>query len=624
MKKYTLLFISLLMVAYTFASDTDAVFKKIKKEYILHTDGSIEYKYYKELKYLTPYSFNRMFGETFIVYNPDYQELIIHKSYTIMADGKKVETPENAFNKVLPRAAANYPAFNKMVEMVVTHTALEVGATIFLEYSIISKPNNIHELMGTAIITEDVPVEDYEVQIQVPARRAFEFTVMNFDGKPKMNTNNKYATYNWHFTNVSARAYETSAPSSYVTSPTIKFSTFPDAKTALEKWTSAEVFSARKRPQFMNLIHETTSETNNEWDAVRAMQAVVVDNITSKHNPLKWSNYKVQNPVLVWNNNVGNELEKTNLLYQICVLADLKAKIVGFMPDKLWDPQVVSFDDFIHFGVLVSTKDFKPVILSAIQKNKKSLEWEYANTRVISLFDGQEVVLHPKQEASHVNVLAKLTVDPGNQIFGDFTVNLYGGFYDDFVLTQDTQKIVNYFSNALKVAEDKEIQVNYGNDETAKFSLPIKDSAKIDQQENYYFFNIPEFKNGIAHSHFDILPTDRDFPLVVPALDEKYEYHITLPKSVMWVGKEIHKSYKESFGEMTIDMGIKNGRLVVLKHLKIYSSRVMKKTNKSPMNVESKEGKSFELFLDHQEYEIFRKMMIDWHANAVNELVFKR
>ena len=624
MKKYTLLFISILMVAYTFAADTDAVFKKIKKEYILHTDGSIEYKYYKELKLLSQYSFNRMFGETFIVINPDFQELVIHKSYTIMANGKKVETPENAFNKVLPRAAANYPAYNKMIEMVVTHTALDVGATIFLEYSIISQPNNIHELMGTEVVVEDVPVEDYEVLIQVPARRAFEFSVMNFDGKPKVNTNNKYATYSWSFTNVSARAYEHAAPPSYATAPTIKFSTFPDEKTALEKWTSADDYSVKRRPQFLNLIHETTSKTDNEWDAVRAMQAVVVDDITTKHIPLKWNNYKVQNPVLVWNNNIGSELEKTNLLYQICMLADLKAKIVGFIPEKLWDSQVISFDDFSHFGVLVSTKDFKPVILSAIQKNKKSLEWEYANTRVISLFDGQEVVLHPKQEASNVDVMAKLTVDPGNQIFGDFTVKLYGGFYDDFVLTQDTQKIVNYFSNALKIAEDKEIQVNYGKGETAKFSLPIKDSAKLDQQENYYFFQLPAFRNGIAQNHFDIMPTDRDFPLVVPALDEKYEYHITLPKSVMWVGKEIHQSYKESFGEMTIDMGIKNGKLVVVKHLKIYPSRVMKKTNKSPMNVESKEGKNFELFLDHQEYTTFKKMMIDWHANAVNELVFKR
>ena len=46
-----------------------------------------------------------------------------------MADGKKVKAPENAINEILPAFAAGAPAFNSLREMVITHTALERGAT---------------------------------------------------------------------------------------------------------------------------------------------------------------------------------------------------------------------------------------------------------------------------------------------------------------------------------------------------------------------------------------------------------------------------------------------------------------------------------------------------------------
>jgi len=106
MKKYIIILLTF-WAAFSFAQKTDAIFKNIKKEHILHTDGSIEFKYYKEVKLLSPYAFNRLYGETFIVYNPDFQKLKIHKAYTIMKDGRKVEAPKNAFNKVLPKNAAN-------------------------------------------------------------------------------------------------------------------------------------------------------------------------------------------------------------------------------------------------------------------------------------------------------------------------------------------------------------------------------------------------------------------------------------------------------------------------------------------------------------------------------------
>ena len=92
------------------AEEGDAVYKKIVHEYTLNPDGSNEYREYKEIKLLSHLSFHRMYGETFIIFDPAYQELEINEAYTIMADGQRVDVPDNAFNEVLPRAASHAPA----------------------------------------------------------------------------------------------------------------------------------------------------------------------------------------------------------------------------------------------------------------------------------------------------------------------------------------------------------------------------------------------------------------------------------------------------------------------------------------------------------------------------------
>ena len=84
--------------------------------------------------------------------------LKIHESYTRQKDGNIVKTPENAFVEVLPSAAADAPAYNGLKEMVVVHTGLELGATIYLDYSVITRPGYLPELDVCEQIEELSPI----------------------------------------------------------------------------------------------------------------------------------------------------------------------------------------------------------------------------------------------------------------------------------------------------------------------------------------------------------------------------------------------------------------------------------------------------------------------------------
>ena len=108
----------------------DAEYDLIRHEFTLNKDGSSDYTYSHKVRLFSSFAVNRGFGESFISYNPEWQDLKINHSYTTMRDGSQFESPENAFNEVLPGSAAGSFPFLHLREMVVSHIALEKDALI--------------------------------------------------------------------------------------------------------------------------------------------------------------------------------------------------------------------------------------------------------------------------------------------------------------------------------------------------------------------------------------------------------------------------------------------------------------------------------------------------------------
>ena len=132
MKKIIISAFAIFAVTAAVAQNSDATLNSVTETYTLNSDGSIDYDYFKSLTYNTQFAFNSLFGETFIVYNPEFQTLKINECYTIQSDGTRIDAPANAFNEVLPSAAANSSAYNGLREMVVTHTGLEALPPLYL------------------------------------------------------------------------------------------------------------------------------------------------------------------------------------------------------------------------------------------------------------------------------------------------------------------------------------------------------------------------------------------------------------------------------------------------------------------------------------------------------------
>ena len=197
----------LLLAVLPVKAESEAEFRKLSKTYTLRADGSQELRVQKELTLFTHAAMNGLYGETFIVYDPEFQELTIHESYTRQKDGTVIKTPSNALVEVLPSSAANAPAYNHLKEMVVVHTGLEQGATIYLDYSIVSKAGYLPELDVCCPVKELSPVKEFIFRLNVPAGKSVRYELLNASAKPVIAQGNGMKSFIWTLKDVAPRPY---------------------------------------------------------------------------------------------------------------------------------------------------------------------------------------------------------------------------------------------------------------------------------------------------------------------------------------------------------------------------------------------------------------------------------
>ena len=164
MKKIILTLITAVFAITVMAqTQPDAEYNLIRRSYKVNNDGSMDIRYRKEIKLLrnraiTAYADK---GETFISYNPSFETLTINECYTVMADGTKVVTPQNAFVLQLPGECTDCGRLNDIREMAIVHTALEYNCTIVLDYTL---HRNSPLLVERFNLNQDCPVKRYEIR----------------------------------------------------------------------------------------------------------------------------------------------------------------------------------------------------------------------------------------------------------------------------------------------------------------------------------------------------------------------------------------------------------------------------------------------------------------------------
>ncbi len=550
---------------------TDAVYTSQLREYTLNNDGSWDYHYSHKLRLLTHFAFHSLYGEDFIVYNPQFQKLKINRSVTTMADGTVVPGPQNAFNELLPSFAANAPAFNHLREMAVTHTGLECGSVIDFDYSIRSSRDYSPGMSGNEALWMNSPVEQSTFIIHVPKGATLNYKTYNLEQQPLITKEAGGTTYTWKLTNLPAATHEDFRAREQQNRPRIVFSTTSNFRKQLQGFLSQPAFTLTADPALAAYVSEITSGGDKSLALALRIQDRVANDFNYFPVPLATTGYRLRTVSEVFSSNGGNEPEKAILLATILKTAGIPAVPVAVMPARFYDSRSSNLLQAEKFLVKVSVDGADPVYLSPLANDQYDQRLTLSGKKIIILSPGKGIDMEEvAQEPNDGEITANLNLDEKMILDGKVSVALSGRLNPWLKLIQDSSYSNRLIPGLAEGAEIKSARIGRmdRNKITCEYTLNQPEKVKVVSQ--HYFLKIPAISTGIESWHCTELISERTEPLELPyPLNESYRFTITLPAGYELITAESRVNIHKPFGSITIEISQEGRTLLVNRSISI-------------------------------------------------------
>jgi hypothetical protein len=604
MKKNCLIILSLFFAHFLFSQNenADAIFEKFIKEFTLEADGSTSYREYKQLKLITQFSFNRLYGETFIIYNPEFQNLKINDAYTVMADGSKVITPPNAFNEVLPRDAAFSATANHMKEMVVTHTATEMGATIFLDYTLTSAKGYLPGFMGNVLIQESSPIAELEVIVRIPSDQELNHRMIGLRTGPEIKIEANQKVYAWKFNGVQASPKEPLQGKYQLSAPRLLFTTVIGVAETINWLTNQQAFELQINDEMKAWTDNLRSKQTEEIETLMTIQKAVVENIVfERYNP-EWLAYRARTPEEIWKSNGGNKLEKTLLLATLLKYANFNATPAIVGPKSLFDEKAINLTIFDDFVLIVNTKSFGTIYMSAVEISNQSLEYSLAQNIFIPLSKGiSRAPVEPVKMDNKINIKGTISFNEELKPSGIMEVELTGANNPFLLLQNDKGKFKSLISNKM-IKDDDAISIKNSNVAKSELLVKVESTESISDNNGYYSWQLPVITGGFEKWRIAYLDKTRQSNLFLPyPIVEKYSYTITLPLDYTLINKRFNERLKNNVGTVSVEIKPKGNQIEINRELKLNTQMIYQ--------------------IDYNE---FRDMINFWLDKNLSTVVFKK
>lgn len=530
--KLSLLICLLALTASVFAA-SEAEYQKLSKAYTLNADGSQEFHYSMELTLFTHTAMNGTYGESFIVYNPQYQELKINESYTRQKDGTIVKTPDNAFVEVLPRAAANAPAYNHLKEMVVVHTGLELGATIYLDYTLTSKPGYLPELDIYDELLQSSPVKEYTITLTAPENKQISYTLGNIRNKPSVNTAGGMKSVSWKLSNLPASSRDPFVSAANGDVPYLTASTYESNKKALDVLYAQ--FAPATDVQLAALAETLTEGKTSDTEKLQAILKHVNENVGNSQVPLKDAGFKFRPINDVFYSAYGTEAEKVNLLNGLLNAAGIKATpAASFRVDA--DLSGCGLNAIKEL-LVIAHADGKQYIMSPLSDKMAAPGWNDL-TPVVSLANGTPVSID--RPATGIAYKVAMTLSPEKAdtkveaTIGSAYLPYYGAY-------------LPIYTGGDKDA--KETKTQHGT------TISYTSSQSLKANNGYVVLSLPDAPTSLAHTYYCNMNSVRKDNLLLPnKADEQYIYTITIPAGMKLSTPESVKTIENAAGKVVLSV----------------------------------------------------------------------
>ena len=537
--------------------DADAFYLDITHEYTLHPDGSTTYRYEHHLQLLTGFAFNRAYGESFVVYNPKWQTLKEIKSVTTMSDGRKVESPFNAYNEVLPGFALGVPSYLHLREMVITHTGLEKNAVVNFAYTLTTKPGMFPGLMGSVLFGDRSPIQKMTVRIKIPQKTILLFETMNQIiqpiklsaneegdplGKPKIETTKDAKIYTWVVANIPLVPVESSQPPMEQFVPSLYFST-AGYEQIIQHVLGDErtVYSLSAKAKAV--VNDIVGDAKTPADKAIALRSSVENNVALMNCDLSYLGHHAMTAQEVFDKNAGSQLDKSILLSAMCKVAGIDAVpclcavFTNLKPDQFQSTEeknnvsVYSYSMSMHpdipalqlFNSAVVLCKNLPGTMAPLYLDPNFPQNGIVNQRLLDKFilplSKSEVEKKTFAANPELNVITS-TSDWNLKSDGTFsgkTLSTASGIFN-YAFNKNkfaslSKKAVEKSGQGCMAKEDESIATN----ENASCSVSVESKSALQPTGGIIRFALPGTPGGLNDLHIAVSTAQRTTPIDLPA-----------------------------------------------------------------------------------------------------------
>ncbi len=587
-------------------NNCDAVFLNIKYEYILDNDGSWYLNYEHKVKLITSFAVNRFYGESFIIYNPDWQKLTINRSVTTMRNGKIINSPQNAFNEVLPGFASNIAPYNHLREMVVTHTGLEIGAIVDFSYTLYTKKNYLPGLIGKIILGDRSPIEKLEIIIKIPENKKLNYHITSKEHTTEPSISIDSTTglklYSWMFSNIPLIEVEPMQPQLDEFVPVLYFST-ANSDEIIKHFVKDEKELYKLNESAIIKINELTKDQLTNLDKVLALRDYVEKNVGQMNCDLAYTGYKTLNAQETFDRNAGSNLDRIILLTAML-------KEAGFSPVPILAAGNIQTSDdatllFQYTLPLVycegiSPFEIKPLLDPNHSQNNFGLSLLKDLPHFLLTTDSQVSPFKiniSDNDYSDFTCIAEL--DTSSRLNGKIKLSMNGNYIPELIKKASSDYIVKHFQKFgynLKPIEDAQNTLER-TENTFYFELETINPLII--KNGVVKIIIPQIPTGINMQNLKLGNAKRTTPIKLHhKFFEKYNIIINLTDSFSLTQIPEKRSIKNSTGFVECSITIKNKNIEIKKELEIYSQ-----------------------YIEPENYKNFMELVRIWEDREFNEII---
>lgn len=542
-------FCFLLTASLSFAA-SEAEYKRLSKSWKLNADGSQEFSYAMELTLFTHTAMNSTYGESFIVYDPSYQTLKINESYTKQKDGTIIKTPDNAFVEVLPSKAANAPAYNGLKEMVVVHTGLELGATIFLDYTITTKAGYLPALDIYECVAQTSPVKAYNISVTIPESGSLTYKLSNRQEQPEITTANGQKTFTWELSNINALSRW--KDDYRLDNPILTAHSYASSED-MAKTISRQMQNPASTPLLKTLAETVTEGATTDIDKVKAVYQYIQESYRLIPLALPVCGYRLRPLEDVINSAYGTDAELLNVFQGLLKVLGIKTNVYAALST------VDALGAGLHNAQLYLTAEAGGNTLVLATSKELTQKALMARQYFPSLDLASCEVIAPAMLQTPVVFKANISVGNGK------------------ASAKVESSVPNYFldlggaSSKAITARDKDAQVNC-NATSASFSYAQEILPEIAGE--YEIYRLPDYEFSAANSCDYVSGSKRDILLTLPVLyDESYTYSIDLGDKELCT-PTADKTVKNNVGSAEIRISKNGNNATVVRNLKLSKSQI--------------------------------------------------